>query len=85
MNDIDASLKIFAQEAQELLSSIEEALLILESTPERFETINSLFRAMHTLKGSAGLFGFNDIVHFTHEAESVLDRCVTANGISMPS
>ena len=38
------------------------------------ETINEIFRAAHTIKGSAGLFGLNDIVSFTHIVENVLDR-----------
>lgn len=74
MSEFDSALKIFAQEAEQLLQDMESALLTLESTPEDQETINCLFRAMHTIKGSAGLFGFDVIVAFTHEAESVLDR-----------
>lgn len=74
MSELDAALAIFAQEAEELLISMEDALLILESNPTDSETINSLFRAMHTIKGSAGLFGFSAIVSFTHEAESLLDK-----------
>ncbi len=74
MNDLDGALSVFAQEAEELLSSMEDGLLLLETVPDDSETINSVFRAMHTIKGSSGLFGFNAIVHFTHEAESVLDK-----------
>lgn len=73
-NEFDAALTIFAQETEQLLLDMESALLSLESNPEDSETINSLFRAMHTIKGSSGLFGFNPIVAFTHEAESVLDK-----------
>ncbi|MCK5188756.1 MAG: Hpt domain-containing protein, partial [Methylococcales bacterium] len=46
----------------------------LEDTPNDSDTINSVFRAMHTIKGSSGLFGFDHIVAFTHEAETVLDQ-----------
>ncbi|WP_445369774.1 chemotaxis protein CheA [Methylomonas sp. BW4-1] len=74
MSELDAALTVFAQEAEELLTDMEDALLSLESKPDDSETINSLFRAMHTIKGSSGLFGFNAIVGFTHEAESVLDK-----------
>ncbi|MGR8930026.1 MAG: chemotaxis protein CheA [Gammaproteobacteria bacterium] len=73
-NEFDAALSIFAQETEQLLTDMESALLCLESDPHDAETINSLFRAMHTIKGSSGLFGFNPIVSFTHEAESVLDK-----------
>jgi len=74
MSELDAALTIFAQEAEQLLADMEDALLSLESNPDDSETINRLFRAMHTIKGSSGLFGFNTIVTFTHEAESVLDK-----------
>lgn len=74
MNELDAALTVFAQEAEELLTDMENALLALETMPDDSDTINSLFRAMHTIKGSSGLFGFNAIVSFTHEAESVLDK-----------
>jgi len=74
MSDLDAVFETFKQEVKELLEEMEEALLILEDTPDDSETINSLFRAMHTVKGSAGLFGLNDIVAFTHEAETILDQ-----------
>jgi two-component system, chemotaxis family, sensor kinase CheA len=74
MSEFDAALTTFAQESEELLISMEDALLSLESSPDDSETINSVFRAMHTIKGSSGLFGFNAIVAFTHEAESVLDK-----------
>lgn len=74
MSEFDAALVTFAQEAEELLIVMEDCLLFLESNPTDYETINKLFRAMHTIKGSSGLFGFNIIVSFTHEAESVLDK-----------
>ena len=53
---------------------MEDALLQLEHTPGDVDTINAIFRAAHTIKGSAGLFGLDLIVAFTHIAESVLDR-----------
>jgi two-component system chemotaxis sensor kinase CheA len=72
--DMDEVLKIFIAESRELLEQMEEALLVLESAPEDSDTINAIFRAAHTIKGSAGLFGLDLIVSFTHIAESVLDR-----------
>jgi two-component system chemotaxis sensor kinase CheA len=74
MSDINPALETFAQEVDELLAAMEEALLGLEATPDNAESINCIFRAMHTIKGSSGLFGFDDVVAFTHEAETVLDR-----------
>ena len=72
MSEMDAALETFSQEAEELLSEMEDSLLVLENAPDDSETINSVFRAMHTIKGSSGLFGFDRVVAFTHEAETVL-------------
>jgi len=74
MSDLDAALITFTEEAKELLAEMEDSLLLLEDSPSDSETINTLFRAMHTIKGSSGLFGFSEIVSFTHEAETVLDQ-----------
>jgi two-component system chemotaxis sensor kinase CheA len=74
MSDINPALETFAHEVDELLMAMEQALLDLKDTPDDVEGINSIFRAMHTIKGSSGLFGFDDVVAFTHEAETVLDR-----------
>lgn len=65
--------QIFAQESEELLVEMEDALLELESSPEDPELINALFRAMHTIKGAAGVFGFDAIVEFTHPIETEVD------------
>jgi two-component system, chemotaxis family, sensor kinase CheA len=72
--NLDQALPIFIQEAEELLQSMEAALLILESDPSDTDTIDEVFRAAHTIKGSAGLFGLEAIVSFTHVLEDVLDR-----------
>ncbi|RIX43101.1 MAG: chemotaxis protein CheA [Rhodocyclales bacterium GT-UBC] len=72
--NLDDALHTFIAESRELLQQMEEALLDMESQPNDPETINAIFRAAHTIKGSAGLFGLDHIVAFTHVAESVLDR-----------
>jgi len=66
--------QIFAEESTELLEQSESILLKLEDEPDSDELINDLFRAIHTIKGSAGIFGFDDVVSFTHVAESVMGR-----------
>lgn len=71
--NLDDALQTFIVEARELLENMEDALLRVEQTPDDAETINAIFRAAHTIKGSAGLFGFDHVVEFTHVAESVLD------------
>jgi two-component system chemotaxis sensor kinase CheA len=73
MTGLDDALQTFIAEGRELLEQMEEALLRIEQTPDDADTINAIFRAAHTIKGSAGLFGLDHIVAFTHVAESVLD------------
>ena len=72
----DQPLQIFVIESRELLDDMEAALLAIEraETGSQPEAINAIFRAAHTIKGSAGLFGLDYIVSFTHVVESVLDR-----------
>lgn len=70
---------VFLDEANELLDNLEDQLLTLGDNPSDTETISAVFRAMHTIKGSAAMFGFNDISSFTHEVESTMDQ--VRNGI----
>ncbi|MBN1907812.1 MAG: chemotaxis protein CheA [Deltaproteobacteria bacterium] len=67
-------IDVYRQEADELLVEIEEAVLGIEENPEEKEAINRLFRAVHTIKGSGAMFGFEKIVNFTHTLETVLDK-----------
>ena len=62
----------FIAESRELLGAMEEALLHLERTPDDPDALNAVFRAAHTIKGSAGMFGFDAMVDFTHVMENVL-------------
>lgn len=71
---MDEALMAFFTESRELLEQMESALLQLERNPQDEEIINAIFRAAHTIKGSAGIFGLDHIVKFTHVAESVLDE-----------
>lgn len=72
--NLDEALKTFIIESRELLEQMEEALLRIEQEPDDAEIVNAIFRAAHTIKGSAGLFGLEYVVAFTHVAESVLDK-----------
>jgi two-component system chemotaxis sensor kinase CheA len=72
---IDKFKAAFREEAYELLSQLEDTLLELESQPRNGELINAAFRAIHTVKGSSAMFGFDTISRFTHEVESALDQC----------
>ncbi len=63
----------FREEAYDLLNSLEHSLLELESDPANQEEISAVFRCMHTIKGSAAMFGFQAISDFAHEIETVLE------------
>ncbi|KPA91744.1 chemotaxis protein CheA [Pseudomonas asplenii] len=72
--NLDQAQQTFIVEARELLQTMEQSLLQLESEPGDQDAIGAIFRAAHTIKGSAGLFGLTPIVSFTHIVEDVLDR-----------
>ncbi|MBY0453299.1 MAG: chemotaxis protein CheA [Burkholderiaceae bacterium] len=72
--NLDDALKIFVTESRELLGEMEAALLKVEQSPNDPDLINAIFRAAHTIKGSAGLFGLDHLVEFTHNAENILDQ-----------
>jgi len=73
MNYDDETLRIFLDEAREHLEGIESDLLLIEKTRENVdkETVNKVFRAVHSVKGGAGFFGFEKIKDLTHAMESM--------------
>ncbi len=70
---MDEQSDIFACEARELLQTLEESALQLEEDPDNIDLISEAFRAIHTLKGSGAMFGYNDISDFLHAIETILD------------
>lgn len=70
---MDNFKEAFRDEALELLNRLESTLLELEADPEDTEQIMSVFRTMHTIKGSAGMFGFDHIGGFAHTLETSLE------------
>ncbi len=69
----DKHNEVFLEEAKELLAELETALLELEETPEDKDLIGRIFRAMHTIKGSGAMFGYDLVSKFTHEIETIFD------------
>ncbi len=65
---------IFRQEAQDLLAQLEAALLDLEHTPDDGSLIDTACRALHTIKGSGAMFGFEAVAAFTHHVETAFDK-----------
>lgn len=70
MND---PAEVFLQEAAELLDQLEQALLDLEQFPSDNALIDTAFRALHTLKGSGAMFGFDALSSFVHDFETTFD------------
>lgn len=73
MNVMDPT-EVFRQEASELFEVLEGALLDLGQRPDDRELVDSAFRALHTIKGSGAMFGFDKVASFTHEFETAFDR-----------
>ncbi len=74
MEENNPHVEAFRQEAEELLGDVEESVLDLEENPLDKEAIDRLFRAMHTIKGSGAMFGFDAVSDFTHHLETALDK-----------
>ena len=71
---MDTLADAFKEEACDLLEELESALLELEENPEDMDLVGRVFRAMHTIKGSGAMFGFDAVSQFTHHVESAFDR-----------
>ncbi len=73
MSDLDSEmLEVFLTDAEEQLTILEGELLNMEANPDDEETIKTIFRSMHTLKGSAGFVNLSEIESFTHKLENLL-------------
>ncbi len=74
--DMQAGVNAFLVEGRELAQDLEQGLLRIERghDPNDVELINAMFRAAHTIKGSAGIVGIDSLTRFTHSVESLLDR-----------
>ena len=70
----DDMLSGFLDEAKEHLSTIEPDLLVLESDPTNQDTINRLFRSVHSIKGGAGFFGLDTLSKMAHSMENLMSR-----------
>jgi two-component system, chemotaxis family, sensor kinase CheA len=73
VDDLEEFRQIFFQECNELLQALEEALSSIDDGNHDKDVINAAFRAIHSIKGGAGAFGFDGMVHFCHNFENVLD------------
>ncbi|MEP9375388.1 chemotaxis protein CheA [Aquabacter sp. CN5-332] len=74
---------IFRQEAHDLLALLEVTLLDLDHAPGDGEMIDTAFRALHTIKGSGAMFGFEAVAAFTHHVETAFDK--VRQGVMAPN
>lgn len=71
---MDELVRVFLEESREILQQLENDLLEMEKNPGDPEIVNRIFRAAHTIKGSAGLSGLDTISALAHRLEDVLDQ-----------
>ncbi len=69
----DIHKQAFVTEAGELLEELEHSLMELENTPDDSDLVAKVFRAMHTIKGSGSMFGFDNLATFVHGIETAYD------------
>lgn len=74
MDTLEAIKVTFFQECEELLGELEAGLLALQAGEGDEETVNAVFRAVHSVKGGAGAFGLESLVRFAHTFETTLDK-----------
>jgi two-component system chemotaxis sensor kinase CheA len=74
MDPLAAIKDVFFQECEEQLAELESGLLAMEAGETDSETINAVFRAVHSIKGGAGAFSLEDLIKFAHVFETALDE-----------
>ncbi|MBD3634592.1 MAG: chemotaxis protein CheA [Methylophaga sp.] len=72
--DVSQFHQVFFEESFEGLDAMEMGLLGMQEGAPDAETINTIFRAAHSIKGGAGTFGFSRVSEFTHGLETLLDQ-----------
>jgi len=74
MDEFQEILQDFLIEAFELVESLDQDLVVLESTPDDPELLNRIFRVAHTIKGASSFLNFDHLTHLTHHMEDVLNK-----------
>ena len=83
MDAMQAIRETFFQECEEQLGELETGLLSMEAGNADNETVNAVFRAVHSIKGGAGAFKLDRLVRFAHAFETTLDKI--RNGALAPA
>ncbi|GHA25686.1 chemotaxis protein CheA [Devosia pacifica] len=74
MSELDEFKATYFDECSELLNELEEQFAAIEGGDRGADRLNAVFRAIHSIKGGGGAFGFADLVGFAHAYESLLDQ-----------
>ena len=73
-DEMQEILSDFLTESNEMLEVLDQRFVTLESDPNNTDLLNEIFRAMHSMKGSAGFLGFNHLVDVAHRGENILNK-----------
>lgn len=73
-DSIDQLRVSFVEETRDLINELEDVLLSLEADAVDNETIDQIFRSVHTIKGSGGMLGFEKVLEVTHDLEDIYDK-----------
>ncbi|HUM40492.1 MAG TPA: chemotaxis protein CheA [Nitrospira sp.] len=73
-DEMQEILNDFLTESNEMLEVLDQRFVTLESDPNNTDLLNEIFRAMHSMKGSAGFLGFNNLVDVAHRGENILNK-----------
>ena len=81
-DELDDLIQGFVEESREAFESIEKDLLGLEDNPDDLTQVDGIFRVLHTIKGTAGFMGLDEVNKLSHSLESIFDQ-VRKEEISM--
>lgn len=73
MDGMEEIIQDFLMDATEMLDELDQSFVELEDSPKDMDLLNKVFRAMHTIKGSAGFLGFDQVIVISHESENILN------------
>ncbi|MDP7464589.1 MAG: Hpt domain-containing protein, partial [SAR324 cluster bacterium] len=71
MTQLSGLLEEFLEECEDILSDLEDALLILETQPDNRAQVDRVFRGFHTIKGGAGIVELGELGEYAHVVESL--------------
>ncbi len=72
--EMEEIIQDFIAEAEELIEELDEDLVSLENNAKDADLLNKIFRAFHTIKGSSGFLGFENLTSITHRLEDILNK-----------